>query len=213
MMNLQELVQNKEVRNTIILAILALAIVGAWFGYKLYSKSYEEGAHNLFAQAMQEYNQALQGDNLSTWKDVEHAFEVAHQKYSKSHLVPYFLTYESDAVLRQGDEKRALQLMQDAVKNLSSNSPIYYLYKIKLSLMQMDSKDKDIAHQGKLTLENLAQENANPYKDMSLYYLGNNAFVNGQINEAKNSWQKMMQIASKDSVWANAAHSKLEFLS
>ena len=203
---------NKELKNSLILLAIALIVIGSWFGYRAYTKNYEEHAHSMFALAMQEYNRAIQTDNLSTWKDVANAFEVAHSQYPKSNLAPYFLAYQSDALQKQGEEKKGLQAMNDAVQQLASGSPMHYLYKTKYALMQMDSKDKEVAAHGKELLEKLSQDNSNSCKEMALYYLGYDSFVNGQINDARSVWQKMLQATAKDSVWANAARSRLELL-
>ena len=197
-------------RNSIIAALVLVLCAGAFAAYHWYSIHREEQAHKVFARSMEEFEQAVTGDDMSKWSSVEQAFAAGYKSYSSSSLAPYFLAFQAEAQVQQNKLEEARTTLANSLKHIAKSSPLYYLYATKLALMSMDAEDMSVHESGKKMLAQLADDQKNPQRDMALYYLGYCSFVAHDRENAEIAWSKLLQ-SGADSVWAHLAQAKLEY--
>lgn len=211
--DLRYLLNNKylTLRNLIYSVSIILVIALGVTGYIFYTKNYDQKAYQLFSESLIEYQKAIESGNQEDFINAQRAFELAYNSYSRSSISPFVLAYQSECLLRSGDQNKALELMQKSVDSINSNYPVYYLYLTKLALMQLDSIQESDSTKGLELLEKLAKTFNNPYRDMAGYYLGYQFWVKGDFDQAKKSWNILNQ-ADQDSIWAALASSKMQLI-
>lgn len=192
-------------------AIAALALGGAYYGYRWYNAGQEEVAQRMFAQNVQEYDRAVQEGKKEDWASIEAIFKLGYSQYSGSSLAPYFLVYQAQALIKQDKMQEAKEVLDKAVSSMSSSSPLQPLYAMKLALMTMDTDAKAGIDQ----LQTLANDSSNKFSDAAAYYLGEYYWTHNEGGKAKEVWQKMIETTKTDkklgqSPWAAMAQTTLE---
>jgi predicted negative regulator of RcsB-dependent stress response len=140
--------------------------------------------------------------------EAEISFQTGYEQNKKSTIAPFFLAFESDALIKLGKFEDAYKILVDAVGQFSKNSPYYYLYSIKLALMEIDKKD---AQKGIEDLNILIKDSNNIFKDMAAFYLGEYYWANNNIDKAKEQFQIALAY-NPESTWGNLAKMRLERL-
>lgn len=186
----------------IILAIIAAIGYGS---YSWYVSSREAYAHRLLTSGLQEFEQALTQDNPQAWQSVTETFAEGYKRAQSSNLAPFFLAFESEALLRQGKTTEARERMQQMMKQLSQKSPFYYTYAIKAAMINIDADDEEIKEQGIKQLTSLAQNMKNPQRDYALYQLGFYYFMHEQTDKAKEYFARLVREFAATSPWAHQA--------
>ncbi|MCL5436611.1 MAG: hypothetical protein M1549_01880 [Candidatus Dependentiae bacterium] len=190
--------------------IILFIVVADVIGYRWYAHRYNDRAQLALSQAVELLERAARGNAETLWKEAEGSFRDAYQRYPKSLVAPYLLSFWADTLLHGGDMVRALDLMNKAVGSLSKSSPFYHAMLVKRALMRMDAANAALVAEGKKELHELTQDKANKSRDEALYFEGLVAFDAGNRAEAQRVWQELFT-AFGDSVWSKVAQAKLEY--
>lgn len=193
------------------IAGLAVAILAGSFGvYHWYSVRQEAYAQHDFAQALEQFEQALADEGGGKWQEVERAFAAGYAAHSGSVLAPFFLAFQAEAVAELGDAEHARTLMNEAMQKMPRSNPLYQLYATKRAIMLQDADDAAQRDQGSMYLQELAGDAQNPYRDMAQFFYGYQAFAAGDRAKAQERWQPLLQEVGATSPWALRAQSYLE---
>lgn len=204
--------QFRYARQLALACLLGLALAGVFFLYQWYENYRTERAHDALAHAVELFERAEQENTNVLWDEADRAFSQGYSQYSNSTLAPYFLAFQSEIAARQGDAARARDAMEKAVRDMSSQAPLYSFYAIKLALMQIESDNPDMAEKGKKLLHALTHDVRNADRDMALYYEGLVLFEKGDRLAAEKIWRALIGSAQgADSIWAHIAQAKLDY--
>lgn len=192
-------------------AAVVLVIVAAAGLFYWNRKSLNERAQKAFMESIVEFEQALTGQEGISWSDVERTLEVGSREFASSSFGPYFKVFQADTALHQNKHDEAVVLLKEAVSKMSAKNPLYYLYRTKLALMLIDSKDAALHDEGAALLKHLAETSTNSYRDMALYYLGFYARAQDDQATVRTYWTQLMQDFGAESVWAQLVNEQQEF--
>lgn len=187
----------------------AVAVTGLFFGYRWYVVYREREAQAVLAEYIHKASTQSNGSLAA----IEALFQEGAQKQSGSYLEPYFLVFQTNALIQDGKLDDAIGIMEKALARMSQDNILLPLFEAKHALMQLDSAAHAQAGLQKLT--ELAHNAKNPYADMALYSLGNYYWSADKLDDAKKVWQELIEMQSKEhmvafSPWAQLAQSKLE---
>lgn len=193
---------------------VVLLIGGTYTGYKYYYKGIQRVAQRDFSQAMQTYNEAIGGQakKENIWTEVEFAFKTGYQQNKSSTLAPFFLAYQSEALLKLNNKEEAYKVLTQAVDSMKS--PFSYFYQVKQALMEIDMNqlDKGVKH-----LESLANDIHNQFADLANFYLAEYYWSQNDISNAQKHFALVAQASSENkesrAPWVQASLEKLEQLS
>ena len=204
--------QFKYARQVALACLLGLALVGVFFLYQWYEGYRTEQAHDALAHAIELFERAEQENTNVLWDEADRAFSQGYSYYSNSTLAPYFLAFQSEIAVRQGDFVRARESMDKAVKAMAPSAPLYVAYALKLALMQIESGNPDLVEKGKKLLHTLAHDVKHSDRDMALYYEGLQLFEQGDRPAAEKVWNSLItSTRGADSIWAQIAQAKLDY--
>jgi hypothetical protein len=186
----------------------SVVLGGSALLYRWYRSGQERAAYKQFAECAQKYARNAQAANAE-WDEAVACFKSGSQAYGSTNMGAYFLGLEAQALIEQGKKDEALVVMDTMMKNISTSSPLYMLYKTKRALLRLDMEDEMLKASGLEELTNLAYNNSNIYNDVALYYLGYYYWVTGNNGEAKKSWQTLVDSKQDElaapSPWAQQA--------
>lgn len=202
--------RDARTRYMVVGGIILVILIADVVGYRWYSRRYDGRAQMALSQAIEVLDKAATGNVQTLWKEAENAFRDGYQRYPRSSVAPYLLSYWADTVVHQGDLARGIDLMDKAVLAISKSSPLYYIFVVKRALMRIDSPDATVVAQGKKELHAAAQDKKNPQRDEALYFEGLIAFDGGDRAGAEKVWQELLSLGAK-SVWGQVARAKLEY--
>ncbi len=197
------------------LAVLAVGLMTAgYYGYRWYRINQEQAAQQLFSHNVEEFERALEEGKKEDWANVESLFKIGYDQYSRSALAPFFLIYQAQAMLKQGNNTQAFQTLDKAVQQMDANSPLADVYKASMALMRIDSNDKATQEAGVNQLQALANTPTSMGYDIASYYLGLYYMAQNNENKAQEVWQKLIdsqkgQPKMAQSPWAKMAQQKL----
>lgn len=221
----------KENYQVVCACILVVTLGGVgFFGYKYYKNKIRAAAYKDFVAAMQYYEGAVKSkasryDSQSVkifqseadkWQQTEQVFRQGYEKYKNSEMAPVFLAFLSEALLNLGKTEKALEILNSFVGQVSSKE-IKDCYKLKISLIKMDSKDAKVKDEGLKELVSIANDENNLSNEVALYQAG--AFFWNQKNysEARNYWQRLLvktiSKSGQPSVYAGEVREKLSLIS
>lgn len=160
------------------------------YSFKQHQNHMQERAQLAFSQTSIEVRHGEKKGEL--WPNAELAAKTGYRDYKNSSLAPYFLILESQALLAQGNNKQALEIIENALTEMGKDSPFYYMFKVKAALIKLDSDDITIQTSGFDQLQGLAYDTANKQRDEALYYLGNYYIVRGDTNRAQEVWKELI---------------------
>lgn len=192
----------RYIRALVIVAVVALAGGLSIFGYRWYRLNQEERAQETFSACMNEYEKAERDEKL--WPNAELVFRQGYQENSSTAIAPHFLAFQAEALSRMSKPQEARVAMEKAASLLSSNSPVYHMYKTKYALMMLDDADATVAQKGLALLIQQADDETNANRDMALYYLGLYYLENDELQKATTEWNRLAQVTSQapESPWA-----------
>ncbi len=203
--------EKRNQKIALLVASILLVSVLSYGAYRWYSNYREEQAQKVLAESLELFQRAAESDSSVKWSDVSRAFEAGYALYPGSSLAAYFLAFQAESVMQEGDLERAIVLMEKSLAHMPHNSPFYYLYAVKNALMEHDSQDTAVRERGNKHLEELAYDKKNPDRDMALYYLGYFAAAAHNTERARELWTQLVREGS-ESVWANKAQTDLQAL-
>lgn len=201
-------------RELTIAACLGLLVAGGYYSYRWYTNNKNSAAHALFSQNLEELERVMQDGKQEDWASIQTLFKLGYDQYPKSSLAPYFLAYQAEALIKQGELEQAISTMHKAVDQMPSNSPVLGLYKTKVALMELDSANTDTQKTGLESLHAIAQHAGSTAQDVAAYHLGLYYWVKNDTAQAKHVWTALIEAThSKDkagkSPWAAKAQEKL----
>ena len=151
--------------------VLVITVAGGTYYYHYSRLQREAQAHVALSETLYEFNRALR--DQATWEEVGLAAHTGYRQHKNSSLAPCFISIQAEAAIHKGDMDEARNLLDTALHDISSSSPLYYPLKLKYARMLIDSKDENLSYKGFQDLEKLAQDTSNTVQDAALYYLGN----------------------------------------
>lgn len=204
--------QTVQKNDTIRLAVILIGVIViggvAFFGYRKYRVSREVAAQLDFGQGLREYMRGAVRETM--WPEVQEIFKAGYDRNKSSSLAPYFRLFEANALIEQEKKEEALVIMNEALSMLSSSSPLYTMYATKRALLNIDLGKDDGLEQ----LKQLAHDEKNVQRDLSLYYLGLYYWSKNDIDAAQREWRLLISLKNNDpkatSEWINLAEKKLE---
>ena len=208
-------------------SMLLLAVL--FVGYSMRQQGREERAHKAWVELYKDFVNAPVDTNadperatintFSTandkWKATVHACEQAYNQHSGTHLAPYFLAVQADALLNQtpADKVGAVALLDRMLKNVGVPA-MRDTYLIKKALIELDIPEKEA--QGVKTLTVLAGQESHFLQDYVLYQLGAYYWTKMKWLEVKNYWNMLLlkysETATVPSVWASLVKEKLNLI-
>ncbi len=204
----QDLLLGKRVYYGGLIFVVAAMLTLGWVGYSWHRKGVEQVAYKELAESIDAYARVM-GDDTELL-DSERAFAAGAEQHRSSVLYPFFLSFQADTVIRQGNLAQGAQLLEKAVNAMNQQHPLYYLYALKAALVKIDTKDAELEKQGRQEIDRLGSNNANPLKDMALYYKALDADTRDEHNLARSTYKEIIAHGKKDSYWYQLADIKLK---
>ncbi len=188
---------------------VACAIGYALYGY--YKNRLSAQAYNVFTARFEEFEKIIAGQNLPDQKLID-AVAADYAAYKQSNYGGFLLALKADMEALRNNNEQALEDMSKAVALLSFCDPVlYYTYQTKYALMQIDSSDLTLQTKGRLALEKLALNSKNPVRDMALFYMGYQPFVDNDQQGMQTAWNRLFDNGVPTSIWGQRVQSLLNF--
>ncbi len=202
----QDMLLDKRVYYGGLIFVLAGLLTLGYVGYGWYRGGVERAAYKELAETIDAYSR-IQDDELS---DSERAFAAGAKEHRSSVLYPFFLSFQADTLIRQGDLAQGASLLDQAVSAMDQQHPLYYLYALKAALVKIDTKDAELVKKGRQEIDTLAKSKVNPLKDMALYYKALDADTQGEHDLARTIYKQIIAHDKKDSYWYQLADMKIK---
>ena len=188
---------------------LGLIVLG-WFAFHSYKVYQGKRAQRILGESLQEFQTAM-NTVQPQWGDVRLMNELGAQQTSVSALHPFFIVMQAQAMAQQHKVDEAVVLMQQAIDGLPSYSPYKIYFALTKSLMQLDASTQEEKDKGFTTLQTLAQDAANPYRDAALYHVGDYYFAMNETAKSREAWMQLVEqsAAFAGSPWVALAQQKL----
>lgn len=214
-----EAIIGKETKKTnyikYILIALSIAAVAtsSFFAYRWYVMYRERSAYKALTQYLDDYRRT-RSEQDADWSPIEDLFKLGYEQHSSSHLAPFFLAFEADALIQQNKKIEAVKIFDEMISKSSAQDPLLPLFKTKRALVQLDIEDSAAKEAGLQELISLGNDTKNIFNDVALYYLGEYYFVQDKLTEAKQTWQQLVNQQKHEQVmispWAQLAQRKLD---
>jgi len=224
----------KENQNKILAGIGAIALMfGLFYGYSYYKRYKEERAHRSFVAALEYFNAPVKKDGetpaedlsfldkkefkteTEKWEKVESVFKQGYENNSGSGIASMFLTYRSEALLKLGKFLEAIESLQLGISKMK-NEKVKSYFKVKLALMLIDTKDKNMVDEGLQILKNISLDENNISHDLALYQIGQYYWNSKNFEEAKNYWNQLLlkygKTEKRPSPWVEIAKERLKLI-
>ena len=224
----------KEYQNYLLAGIGIIAIlVGSALGYFNYKKNREERAYRALVSAVEYFDATIKTgkeeapedlafldkkefeSHKEKWEKTIKVFEEAYAENSSSGIATLFLAYQAKAATELGMKEKAIELLRKIVSDVPNKSVSQH-YSIKLALLLIDSKKKDLLEEGVEILKNAAEQGEGISHDSALYRLGEYYWYNKNFKEARNYWNQLLIKYGKGekylSPWVAVAKEKLSLI-
>ena len=185
-------------------------LIGAVLGYSYYVQSRNKQAQKVLSMCLEEYVRAA-GGVQDGWSTVEMSSRLGYDQYKGTVLAPYFLGLQVESLLHQNKRDEAVDITQNMMRNMSSSSPLYYLYKTKEYLINLDSSDVSTVQATVECLSKLTRDTNNQNRDCALYHIGNYYLLHDDNQLAREYWQQLVGEFPR-SPWAEPVKVQLEQL-
>lgn len=174
------------VRHTLVAALVGLLCLAGYVGYDYYAAQREAKAHRAFAESVELFELAVSKPSAIRWQEAEASFKLGYKQFSSSQLAPFFLGYQSEALLKLGQTNEAVAVLDAMLSTLGKSSPFYGPYAVKRALIKNDLNE----------LKQLAEDNTLPAQDLALYHLGEYYAANNNPALAQDAWKKLKEIGT-----------------
>lgn len=210
-------------------AILVSALVFS-IGYVYYKNKLQERAHKSFVRALKIYDAKIgaKSENMldvdfksfstpeEKWTAVTNVFKEGFENYKSAGIAPFFLVYESEALLNLGKVDESIEVLRQALNLMGKKNAAYSYFNIKLALMLIDTKKQELEKEGIEVLKEIAHDSKNSANDLALYRLGEYFWFAKNYDEAKNYWNQLNVAYGKKSAhpsaWAAQAQIRLKLI-
>ena len=119
------------------------------------------------------------------------------------------LLEQAETLLKSGDREAGIATVHSAVQAMGKDYPVRGLYAIKEAVLHLDSSDVAVAAKGEAELKALANDPANGYQGLALYYLWHRLWIAGDVAGAEAALKQLQTVRSGLS-WASLAQSQIE---
>ena len=181
---------NSHVKHLCMLFSFFMLIIGLFFAHKLWVSHREGAAQYDFSALITEYETMLR-EKDAQWSELLEKFEKNYTKHSNSSLLPYYVGYKGQILLHQDKKEEALTTLDTMIKDMTGSS-LVTLYEIERALIQLDSNTNELQNAGLKTLQSLAADKDNMYRDSAQYYLGSYYWAHNEIDKAHEVWQQLV---------------------
>jgi predicted negative regulator of RcsB-dependent stress response len=192
-------------KTKVMIGLLSLAVlVSSFFVYRYYHHKIQIEAHQDFMEALSAFDVPIQGyrDRVTPvslyfnseedkWRKVLELFEHGSKRHSRSGLGAMFKLFYAEALLQVNRYPEALVIMKETVETVKSEE-LREVYRVKLSLMQLDNSRVDEINEGLERLKAMAFNQQNIAQSQALYHLGYYFWINKKFDEAKSYWQQFL---------------------
>jgi len=165
---------------------LVLLAVLMYVGHNWYVTRANCAAQLSYASLAQLADDAQRGGAREGWMQVERVAKDGYEKHAGSSFAPYFKLVESQALEKLDDMDAALAAAQEAA-NLSRTGPLAASIQFRAAFM--DEKPRALEK-----LKKLASEKEFGARDAALYMLGRYYWAEGELEDAANLWQELVQL-------------------
>lgn len=212
-----EYLESPETRKTIVSVLVIGALVGGWYGYKYYVTYRATEAQSAFLDCLDESSRAYNltskaASNIGVWDDAVLAFESGYDRNKRDDLAPYFLVLQAHALLQQDKKNEAVDVLSKALDAMGTSSVYYNWYRLVLARVYIDLPDRN--DEGMSLLRELSKDEKNIYRDSALYFLGDYYWHRGELAQAKQVWQELIELFGKEeqapSPWVARVQHNLE---
>lgn len=142
------------------------------------------------------------------WENVASACSEAYKSYSRTAFAPFFLVYQSEALLNIQKKEAALLVLKQAF-GLFKGLVLRDFLRVKMALISMDCQDKELQQKGFEDLKRLAEDSDHAAHEQALYYLGLYYWNNNEFSLAKNYWQQMLVKYAQTDVRSGGVYTEL----
>ena len=197
-----------------IAVVAILAAGGAYYGFSYLRSNKQEQAQRALFGCIEQYEKMAQDKNPD-WDSFNKLVTSALAQQDNSNAAPYLLALQSDVDFAKSNKDESLALLGKAIDAMPSSSSLYYLYKTKYALMQMDSMQPDVTQQGLALLKSLAADAGNKNSDQAMYYVGFYYWSLNDMLQAQNAWQPLLEMPFEGdggSPWAKRAQEKMKLV-
>lgn len=187
----------------IIRTIITWAFVGGcvfllltllYFGQKQWVSWRERSAQIALATLLKHTKTELKKENRD-YARILKEIEQEYVRHKNSYLAPFFLNLKSNVLVKAGDFRQALDVIDDALL-VASDPILFHVLKTKRALMYIDFSSSDQS-EGIAELILLAEKEDNPIRDMAQFYLGRYYWIQGNAERAKAVWQPLIETQSE----------------
>jgi len=196
----------KAYKQVLIVAMTGAIVLGfVALGYVYYKNKVRANAYKEFMSAMLYYDGVVQGKKVNSnypgikqfmsendkWTQSEQVFKQAYQNYKNTELAPVFMAFQAEALLNLGKIDDAVKVLKNVIDSVDSQE-IKDLYKVKVALINMDSKDEKIQGEALIHLIAVANNDSSAASEIALYQAGSYFWSQKKYNEAKDYWQRLL---------------------
>lgn len=216
----------KGAKETIFGLVIAIALVAGYFLHSFYVKKREEQAFGALAEVIESFEKtqyetvhsekkADTEKDANAWQDTEVLIDALYKQNSGSYLAPYFLIFKSQVALEQGKSVDEVRLMlESALSKIPKKTALFDLFNLKRIMMSFDSQDEAVRKNALSDLIALAANEQGYSFEEASYLLGSYYVYQGDIQQARQVWEKVVKAADKkallQSPWVKQAEEKLE---
>ncbi|OGB84395.1 hypothetical protein A3F66_06275 [candidate division TM6 bacterium RIFCSPHIGHO2_12_FULL_32_22] len=218
----RDAVKDKTSIATTIFVVIGALFIGGYYFNGWYTNRVESAAQLAFTESLDIYNQALSKELMTTdkatneWDESDLAFKTAYDQNKNSKLSPFFLVYQAQSLAREGEIEKAVSILDEAIDDVSNDLHFFNLFKLTKNLILFNGSTEDKTSALK-DLEALASDKDNPLQDMSLYFLAEYYYSEGDLEKAKDLFQRASELGFKnelnvESPWVGLSKEKLASL-
>ncbi len=204
------LFKNRYMKARGVFLFLLLGSAISYFGYSWYKLQKNQDAQNFLSSCLDDYRSVIEG-RQSSWPSLQMNAEIGYEKNKGTDLAVYFKALQADAMIQHGNIKDLPPVLDQLEKEIVKGSLLYYVYRLKLALMMIDSQNDDLMQKGIVLLQALSLDEKNPNRDMALYHKGQYYWDKNALSDAKIAWQELVEEYS-DSIFAKKVQSNLVHL-
>jgi hypothetical protein len=197
----------KNITTLVVSALGVIVVLALAYGiFSYYKNSLSQQAHEAFVQRYADFEKTSADANPPS-QDLINAVSQDYAQYKNSAYGSFFLALQAELQQRAGNKQDALATMDKAIADMSSaDSVLYHTYATKHALMQIDSIEPSVQTKGRQKLEKLAYMSKNPVRDMALYYMGYQAFIDNDAQGVQAAWGKLFDAnQNPTSLWGMRA--------
>jgi len=204
------LFKNRYMQASGFFLLLLLGSLVSYFSYSWYKLQKNQEAQSFLSSCLDDYRGAIEGNQMS-WPSLQMNAQIGYEKNKGTDLAVYFKVLQADAMIQHGNIEDLPPVLNQLEKEVVAGSLLYYVYRLKLALMMIDSHDDDLMKKGIFLLKELSIDGKNPNRDIALYHKGQYYWNKNALSDAKIAWEELVEEYS-DSIFAKKVQSDLVHL-